>query len=178
MLTSPVPSVEETRANSAFEALIWALSRPGRPRDLPGAGEAVIIDALLDRECRVFCADPRLVPKVLESGAVIVEQDKADHVFLGAILTLDGLKSLSVGTDLYPDDGATVVIRARIGAGDLLRLTGPGVDGEETISVGGLPHGFWAFRRDLIRYPMGFDLFLVDGAQVLGLPRSTNIEVL
>jgi alpha-D-ribose 1-methylphosphonate 5-triphosphate synthase subunit PhnH len=33
-------------------------------------------------------------------------------------------------------------------------------------------------RTALCRYPAGFDLFLICGAQVIGLPRSTTIEVL
>ena len=29
-----------------------------------------------------------------------------------------------------------------------------------------------------MRYPMGFEIFLVDGARILGVPRSTVVEVL
>lgn len=178
MMDAPTPSKGETRSNAAFEALIWALSRPGRIRDLPEAGELSVIDALLDRECRVFCADPALVPKVLASGALITEIDKADHVFLGALTGLDALPHLRVGSDLYPDEGATVVIRARLGGGPTLRLRGPGIETAEAVRIGGLPDAFWRLCGDLIRYPMGFDVFFVDGTKVLGLPRSTEVEVL
>ncbi|KAB6715617.1 MULTISPECIES: phosphonate C-P lyase system protein PhnH [Roseobacteraceae] len=178
MRTAPTPSREETRANATFEALIWSMSRPGRLRDLPERGEAQIIEALIDRECHVFCADPLLMPKVLETGARIAALAGADHVFLGMLTDLDGLKSLSTGSDLYPDGGASVVIRARLGEGSRLRLTGPGIETEECVHIGGVPDGFWSLRRDLIQYPMGFDVFFIDGARVLGLPRSTKVEML
>jgi alpha-D-ribose 1-methylphosphonate 5-triphosphate synthase subunit PhnH len=29
-----------------------------------------------------------------------------------------------------------------------------------------------------MRYPMGFEVFLVDGDRVLGLPRTTAVEVI
>jgi len=178
MMTAPIPSAEETCANGAFEALIWSLSRPGHIRSLPDASEGVIIEALLDRECHVFCADPLLMPKVMESGAMIANIDKADHVFLGALTDLDPLKSLRMGSDLYPDEGATLVVRAILGEGPVLRLKGPGIETTEMVQIAGLPDGFWTLRRDLIRYPMGFDVFFVDGDKVMGLPRSTEVEVL
>lgn len=176
MIAAPTPSDGETRANAAFEALLWALSRPGRVRTLPEAAEPLVIEALLDRECRVCCADPTLMPNVLKSGALLTQIDKADHVFLGALTGLGVLSRLRVGSDLYPDEGATVVIRARLGVGPTLRLRGPGIEIGQTVRIGGLPDAFWRLRRDLIRYPMGFDVFFVDGARVLGLPRSTEVE--
>ncbi|AJE45790.1 phosphonate C-P lyase system protein PhnH [Celeribacter indicus] len=178
MLKTPIPSKTENLANTAFDALIRSLSRPGRIRDLPEPGETPIIAALLDRECRVFCADPLLMPQVLASGAMLSEIEEADHVFLGALTDPDALRPVRLGSDLYPDDGATVVVRARLGEGQGLRLTGPGIETGETVRIGGLPDGFWRLRRDLVCYPRGFDVFFVDGAKVIGLPRSTEVEVL
>lgn len=176
MLSTPIPSTEESRANAAFEALIWAMSRPGQVQILPEPREAPLIEALLDRECRVFSADPLLIPKVMESGAVITEVSRADHVFLGALNDLTVLPLLRMGSDLYPDEGATVVIRARFDAGPELQLSGPGIETRQPLQIGGLPEGFWRLRRDLIRYPMGFDLMFVDGDGVIGLPRSSVVE--
>ena len=178
MLGTPVRTDAEAAANAAFDALLWALSRPGLGRDLPEPGEAGIIAALLDRECRAYSADPRLVPQIMRAGAEVAEVAEADHVFLGRVTSADALHPVQVGSDLYPDDGATVVVQAEIGAGPRLLLTGPGVDGAVEVRIGGLPDGFWQARAALIRYPMGFDLFFVDGTRVMGLPRSTNVEVL
>ncbi len=176
MLSVPAPSPAEMRDNAAFDALLWSLSRPGRPRDLPEPGESGIITALLDRECLVYADDPLLMPQIMRTGATLSDIEKADHVFLGAMGTSDPLADIAIGTDFYPDDGATVIIRAKIGSGPALRLTGPGVDGILTLHMGGLPEGFWKARTARLRYPMGFDLFFVDGARVVGIPRSTTVE--
>jgi alpha-D-ribose 1-methylphosphonate 5-triphosphate synthase subunit PhnH len=37
---------------------------------------------------------------------------------------------------------------------------------------------FWAMRAMLCAYPEGFDMLLVDGRSVIGIPRSTQVEVL
>lgn len=178
MLTVPTASAEETRGNETFDALLWALSRPGLPRDVAQDAEVAIVDALIDRECDVYCADPLLMSQVLKTGARLAGADTADHAFLGKIADLSVLDVLRIGTDLYPDDGATIVVKAQIGTGERLRLSGPGVDGAVQINIGGLPDGFWAKRADCLRYPMGFDIFLIDEGRVIGLPRSTIIEVL
>lgn len=178
MYLAPAPSDAETRANQAFDALLGALSRPGQIKALPTPEEDSIIDALIDRECRVFCADPTLMPRVLETGAMITDLAKADHVFGGQLQKPEMLLSLKQGSDLYPDEGATVILHATLNTGPKLRLSGPGIETQTDISIGGLPDGFWKMRKDLIRYPMGFDLFFVEGTQVLGVPRSTLVEEL
>ncbi len=178
MLSVPHRSEAEIRANASFDALLWTLSRPGRIRELPEPGETPIIEALIDRECRVHSTDPRLISQIMRTGANIAELSEADHVFLGQLSDLDMLNGFRLGSDLYPDDGATVVIRAEIGTGQNLRLSGPGVDGIVDLRVGGLPLQFWRARAKLLRYPTGFDLFLLDGHQVVGLPRSTSVEVI
>jgi alpha-D-ribose 1-methylphosphonate 5-triphosphate synthase subunit PhnH len=102
----------------------------------------------------------------------------ADHVFLSHPLTVNLLHDLRLGSDLHPEDGATLVVTAKIGEGDALRLTGPGVDGQVDVTIGGVPKQVWQVRAQIMRYPMGFEMFVIDGARVLGLPRSTRIEVL
>ncbi len=178
MLTVPTPSVSERRDNQTFEALLWALSRPGRPRTLPEAGDIPLLNALVDRECRVHAADPLLIPAVLKTGAAVAELDAADHIFAGKLRDLTVLERIQLGSDLYPDDGATLVVHVDLNTGPTLRLTGPGVDGNEELQIGGLPDSFWQRRAEVMRYPTGFDLFCVDGDQVIGIPRSTEIKVL
>lgn len=178
LAATPVPSPDEARANQSFDALLWALSRPGQTRHMPVAGEDGIIQALLDRECRAYSADPELTPAITRTGAEIAPVERADYVFLGQLQQPDVLRQVTTGSDLYPDAGATVVLRAQIGHGPRLRLSGPGVDGTCEIQISGLPEGMWSVRSAVMRYPMGFDLFLVDGDQVVGIPRSCKVEVL
>ncbi|NDD10352.1 MAG: phosphonate C-P lyase system protein PhnH [Rhodobacteraceae bacterium] len=176
MLAAPEPSPSETRDNVTFNALLWALSRPGLPQDLAMPGEVSIISALLDRECLVYTADPLLMPEILRAGAELSSIENAGHVFFGAMKASDPIADIAIGSDYYPDDGATVIIRANIGSGSVVKLTGPGVDGAVTLELNGLPDGFWKARDARQRYPQGFDLFFVDGACVVGIPRSTNVE--
>lgn len=174
----PVPDALEARTNATFEALMWAMSRPGSVQVLPAPGLAGIAEALLDRECRVFCDDPALADRIAAFGAAPMPLPLADHCFLSLGSTIDRLAQVAVGSALYPDDGATVVAEAQFGTGQRLRLTGPGIETHAEVSLDGIAPGFWAMRAALCRYPAGFDLFLICGAQVIGLPRSTIIEVL
>jgi len=175
---APTPSLAETRANQTFDALLWALSRPGHIRTLPEAGDGAIVEALMDRECTGNAIDPRLIPTILRTGAEIQTLEHAEYVFMGACTDANLVTAVKRGSDLYPDDAATVVVHAQFDQGQPLRLTGPGVDKEITLRIGGLPDGFWQARAASIRYPMGPDLFVLDGARVMGVPRTTDVEVL
>jgi alpha-D-ribose 1-methylphosphonate 5-triphosphate synthase subunit PhnH len=176
MTAHPAPSGFETRTNATYEALMWALSRPGLAREMPTPGQAAIIEALIDRECRVHCADPELAEVAGRTGARLVEPARADHLFFDSLPTSDILGQIGLGSDLHPEAGATLVCNAVLGKGPRLRLTGPGCDGAVEVRIGGLPDGFWQARARLMRYPMGFELFFVDGARVLGIPRSTTVS--
>lgn len=178
MNAHPIPSDFETRTNAMYEALMWALSRPGLVRRLPTAGPSAIVEALLDRECAVYCDDTELSQIASRTGAAIVAPEVADHLFLTQEPDNAVLTSLRQGSDMYPEDGATLILPAGFGTGFRLRLTGPGVDGALGICISGISSAFWAARTRIMRYPIGFEVFLLDGDQVMGLPRSTSIEVL
>ncbi|MEL6683820.1 MAG: phosphonate C-P lyase system protein PhnH [Pseudomonadota bacterium] len=172
----PTPSDFEVRTNATYDALMWALSRPGLARDLPAPGQAGLIETLIDRECAVYCEDADMAEIAARTGAEMVAPEKADHLFLTQPpAQLIGLRQ---GSDMYPEEGATLVIPATFGAGDRLRLTGPGVDGEVEMILTGIPQSFWAERQRVMRYPMGFEVFLLDGATVIGIPRTTVVEVI
>lgn len=178
MTTHPAPSDFEARTNATYDALMWALSRPGLPRDLPPPGQMGLAEALLDRECNVHCAEPELAGLVARTGAALVAPEDADHLFFDTLPAADVLTRISLGSDLYPETGATLVCNGTIGSGQALRLTGPGCKGPVEIRLGGLPEGFWQMRARVLRYPLGFELFVIDGARVLGVPRSCTVEVL
>lgn len=181
MIAHPLPSVLETRCNAAFEAVMWALSRPGVVRDLPEPGMGQILEALIDRECAVHCADPMLADMAARRGAMAVALEEADHVFVADIME-DLPGRLRRGSDIYPEDGATLVAPARLDPGpdqaSRLHLSGPGVNGDLVIAVGGILAGFWQCRTRKTRYPTGFEILLIDGARLLGVPRTTMVEVL
>ena len=58
-----------------------------------------------------------------------------------------------------------------------MQLAGPGIQHKSDLCVEHLPREFWRLRADKIHYPLGIDIFLVDGKQVVGLPRTTTVEI-
>jgi len=111
----------------------------------------------------------------MRTGAELTDIGKVDRIFLGAITTSGLLVYIATGNDYYPDDKATVIIRANIGFGPASRLTGPGNDGAAPLQLDGLPTGFWNARAARLRYSKGLDLFFVDGARAVGMHRSTTM---
>ncbi|SMC70728.1 phosphonate C-P lyase system protein PhnH [Rhizobium sp. RU36D] len=179
-LKAPIPNAAEILANRTYEALMWALARPGTVQTLPSDDLAAIAETLVDRECRVFAGESDLAARIAAMGAEIVAAAQADHALL-ALDTATGLAALRevpTGTHLYPDEGATVFAAAAIGTGQRLRLSGPGIETSCEIALGGLPEDVWSIRASRCLYPTGFELFLIDGNKVIGIPRSTTIEVL
>jgi len=70
-----------------------------------------------------------------------------------------------------------VIAWERHGDGPRLALQGPGIKTIREMSVG-VPRAFWDLRRDLCSFPDGFELLLIVGDAVIGIPRSTRVEVL
>ena len=177
MLTVAPPDAVELRSNATFEALMWALSRPGDSQDMPEPGFAAIVETLVDLECSAFADDPALRAQIAATGALVATDiSQADHVFLSSLEAAQ-IAGLRCGSALYPDDGATLVAAVRHGTGHRVRLSGPGIKGAHVATLG-VPPAFWAMRAMLCAYPEGFDMLLVDGRSVIGIPRSTQVEVL
>lgn len=177
LLDAPRPDAEEIRDNAAFDAVLRALSRPGEIGQLPEPGVMTVALALIDRECRVHAPDH--AEAVRATGARLTHPDEAGHAIMALTpATLADAALLPVGSQLHPEEGATIIAPGRIGAGQRLRLTGPGIAGERQIALDGIAPAFWALREAACAYPLGFELIVVDGARVLALPRSTRVEVL
>lgn len=176
-MPTPQPTSEDLRDTAAFEALMWAMARPGTVQTLP-EGMADLALALLDRETRVHCDDADFGRRVAATGAALVSADRADHAFCTAGGAMAALAVLPAGSALYPDEGATLVMTATIGDGAVLRLTGPGIDGQAELRLGAVPAGLFDLRSARCSYPAGIDIVFVDGRRIVGLPRSTAVEVL
>lgn len=174
------PDADEIFANAGFDALMWALARPGTIQALPSSSLTAIIASLIDRECTFYTTEHDLAAPLAATGARPVRLGEADYVFarLGESHEIAPMARLKTGNLLYPDESATLIVPARIGEGLHLKLSGPGVDGAVQVSIGGIDRAFWDLRETHIRYPLGFDLYVVDGNRVIGIPRSTKVEVL
>jgi len=181
-MATPVMSPLELRQHAAFTALMWALSYPGRPQQLPARGLAAfgaIAEALVDLETGYFTPDAALAAALAATGGRTLTPDRAPYQFYPRLTAteLDALRLAPVGTYAYPDLGATLVLGCALGSGPTLSLTGPGISGSVQLRVEGLPEQLWALRTAAGPFPLGWDLLLVDGDQVVGLPRSTAVEV-
>ena len=85
----------------------------------------------------------------------------------------------NLGTLPSPEQGATLILQgSSLGEGDLhLRLTGPGIPEHRLVKIAGFDPAWWLIRQEwVINFPLGVDLLLVDRAQVMAIPRTTQIE--
>ena len=114
--------------------------------------------------------------------------EKADYVLFDGAGFDSGFALLNRGSLEFPESSATALICVEglaeepgrpEGPFRSLVLTGPGVKGRTWLSVAGLDPGYVAGRQEAVRhFPMGVDLFLVDGqGRVAGIPRTSMIEV-
>jgi alpha-D-ribose 1-methylphosphonate 5-triphosphate synthase subunit PhnH len=182
MSLSPLPSEADALSNAAFEELMWAISRPGLVRDLPSVGLEPLAKSLIDRECSYHVMrSPSLDAALAATGARSAPLTEAEYIFASSLSSLEqvsALKGLRTGSLAYPDEAATLFAPARIGSGQALRLSGPGIKASITIEIGDVDPSFWSMREKAIRYPLGWDLYLIDAAALISIPRSTKIEVL
>ncbi|WID94193.1 phosphonate C-P lyase system protein PhnH [Bosea vestrisii] len=180
------------QSQGAFRALLAALSEPGLARDLGEAIEAptglepataVALLTLADYETPIW------LPAALRDGpagawlrfhcgaALVEDPARAAFAVIDGAAPEPKLAAFSAGDDQFPDRSTTVLVQCSgFEGGETVTLEGPGIAGHRTIAPAGLRHGFWAEVADnAALYPLGVDLLLVRGNQLLGLPRSTQI---
>ena len=184
----PVQTPHEARAHATFDALMRALSYPGRPQTLRLEEErtpfTAIAEALLDLEVTAFSTDQLLEADLRATGAKLATLERAEYIFVPRLTKaeLPLLQRVNRGSTLTPDDAATLVIgasfaREPIESAQSLRLRGPGIRDSLEMQIAGLPHDFWRVREAIIAFPIGWDVFFVDGNQILGLPRTIVVEM-
>jgi alpha-D-ribose 1-methylphosphonate 5-triphosphate synthase subunit PhnH len=176
-MSHPLYTADEARSRETFLALMWAFSYPGRLQSLPSDDAfALIAGALLDLETNFYTPDLEIHRTLLQTGARSLSAEKAAYHFYPSLTieTLGDVKRARIGTMLYPDEAATLVIGCGLEHGETFRLSGPGVPGQVVVQLAGLPTEFWRMRAN--RYPLGWDVLLIDDGRVLGLPRSTTVE--
>lgn len=184
-MTTPTLSRAEGVNRQTFLALMWALSHPGRTYEFdaavaqPPENLAAIGDCLLDLETTFFTPDAALGQRLEQTTARRVPADEAAYHFYPQVREQDlqEIERASVGDMLYPDRSATLVLGCTLGQGVEMTLSGPGIQQQATIQVGSVPHALWTLRAQTLRYPIGWDIFLVDKNQVVGLPRTTELSI-
>ena len=179
-MTFPAYTPAEAQSRETFLGLMWALSYPGRVHQLPidSGAFALIAETLLDLETSYYTPNESLQSTLVGTGAHARHMTEAAYHFYQQVNDSDLLtvRQASVGTMLYPDTSATLIIGCSLNTGAEFILTGPGVNGQQAVQIGGVPDDFWDLRETACKYPLGWDIYFVDGQQVVGLPRSTRME--
>lgn len=187
-------------AQRVFRALIDALARPGQLRSVgshlsPSAEASVAARATLLALCDsttpvwLQCHLPALASSLrFHTGAPLLDGTESLRQAQFALLTdpsqWPALEHFSLGTAVQPEYSTTLIIDVSAmdigtqGDGLPLRLRGPGIQTHTDITVAGLSPAFWQARAALApRFPAGLDLLLAANDTVLGIPRTTQVEV-
>jgi alpha-D-ribose 1-methylphosphonate 5-triphosphate synthase subunit PhnH len=94
---------------------------------------------------------------------------------------LSQIRLIKQGTLLAPEDGATLLVwsdQEISGAAGPVGIVGPGIESSVSIQVSDTLLGL--FKRRLavhFEYPMGFEVFVVSPEGVLGIPRTSTLEI-
>jgi len=194
--TAPGPGFADPVADSqrAFRALLEAIAQPGTvqtigagltpPAPLSHAAAAMLL-TLVDFETPLWLDTAARQPAVeawvrFHCGAPLVDDPGTARFALVAdpMSSLLPLDRFPIGDDAFPDRSATVIVAVDgLTTGGGWRLSGPGIEQEARLEVGGLPPGFasaWLENRGL--FPCGVDLFLTADDRVAALPRTVRLE--
>ena len=175
-------------AQSCFRAMLDAMSRPGTvvaagaglrpPAPLDPATAAVLL-TLVDADTPLWldlAASSAADWAAFHCGAPRAESIGASA--FACALAMPALSSLHPGTDLAPEESATLILQVpALGQGTPFRLSGPGLRAPARLRLDGMPDDFaaqWAGNHAL--YPCGVDLVLCAGERLCALPRSVRIE--
>ena len=179
------PAVE---AQACFRAVLDAMSRPGTvhpagagltPPDVLDPATASLLLTLADGDTPVWL-DPAFAAAwdwiAFHCGAV--RATSAGSAVFACARDMPALDCLHPGSDLAPEDSATLVLQVRaFGQGTPWHLSGPGLREPSVLCVDGLPGDFtaqWAANHAL--YPRGIDMVLCAGAELCALPRTLHVQ--
>ena len=179
-------------SQAVFRAVMDAMARPGsihrviRPLATPARlahATAALLLTLVDGETPLWldgqaasawnwisfhCGAPKAEPAMAQFAVVL------DAVVLDEI----ALDQFCTGSDEAPENSATVMLQVTgFGTGETLRLSGPGLAAENTLTVDGLPTQIQAFLRSNRRlFPRGIDVILCASDEIAALPRTVEIR--
>lgn len=177
---------------AAFRSVLDAMASPGAPQRLPVAPAAIpplspaaamAMKVLADADAPVWLGRSRSGPEIDRYVRFYVNAapvaDPARAAFLCG--TWDELAALhdgaapSIGTPERPDLSATYLVEvAGFDQGPSAELRGPGLKDPRRLAVEGVDERFWPFvAANAAQFPLGVDLILCAGDQLVGLPRSS-----
>jgi alpha-D-ribose 1-methylphosphonate 5-triphosphate synthase subunit PhnH len=177
-----------------FRGILDAMAHPGKIvelADLPDAPKALnkaaasICLALVDFETPLW-ADDAIAAKAqvmthiqFHCGCPITtDPEMARFALLSHVTNVTSFTIFCQGTDERPDLSTTVMVQAEgFGGGEDVRLSGPGIKTETTLSIIGAGAEFWqAVRDNAKRFPRGVDLMICADNAIVCLPRTIQVE--
>ncbi|CAN7527948.1 phosphonate C-P lyase system protein PhnH [Caballeronia sp. LjRoot29] len=201
-LATLTPGFNDTVHDSqgVFRALLDALSRPGKivsidavlpsleqdggtaAAHVPMAAFAALL-ALADYSTPVLLQhEHRGLSDALRfhTGAPLTN-DHAQAVFayLHDAQSLPPLDAFSLGDPETPESAAMLFISVdSLNEGPQMTWRGPGIRDSQAVRIAGVTPSFWHERALLAsQFPCGIDCYFVHGGSVIGLPRTTRVEV-
>jgi alpha-D-ribose 1-methylphosphonate 5-triphosphate synthase subunit PhnH len=181
-------------AQTCFRVLLDALARPGTVgsidvafdedvlRRWPAAAFGAML-ALADFSTPVWLQhhDEALVQAIRFHTDAPLAQTPAAAAFayVADAAALPAPDTFALGTPEAPQGAATVLIRVdALEGGRPLTLSGPGIQSSVRIEPRGIADTFWQARASLASAaPCGIDCYLVCGRSVIGIPRTTRVEL-
>lgn len=176
-----------------FRNVLDAMAHPGRVVTLPAppevppplmAGAAAICLALLDFETPLWLDGRAATPGAIEylrfhcGVPIVATPETASFALIAEPGRMPPPEVFATGTDEYPDRSVTLIVQVEgLRSGTGRRLGGPGIDGEASLGVEGVPEQFWAMLvKNKALFPRGVDVLLAAGTLVAALPRTTRVE--
>ncbi|MAM86527.1 MAG: phosphonate C-P lyase system protein PhnH [unclassified Hahellaceae] len=182
-----------TQAQQIFRNILGAMAEPGRlfqldkldgPAGLNSATWQSCL-ALADLDTNIWIEPAVRTPQALDAlrfhtGCRYTEQaEDADFAIASSNLSTP-LSTFKQGSDEYPDRSCTLIVQVSdLTRGQRLRLTGPGIQSERTITIADISPD-WVAQLQFNRkaFPCGIDLILTSGELLMALPRTTQITLI
>jgi alpha-D-ribose 1-methylphosphonate 5-triphosphate synthase subunit PhnH len=179
------------QSQAAFRLLMNAMAQPGRIVDLSHAVQppaplepaaAAFLATLADYDTPVWFehsgADTAASWLTFHTGAAVTKDPStASFAVLSKNSPVSGWQNFAMGSLSYPDQSATLLLPVEsLRDGTPLTVRGPGIEAVATIAPRGLPDGFTeTMAINAARFPLGFDLLMTCGSELLALPRTTRL---
>jgi alpha-D-ribose 1-methylphosphonate 5-triphosphate synthase subunit PhnH len=148
-----------------FRAALLALAYPGWPVPVTGANDHEIARALIEASWP-------------DSTNVSTEPESADVLLVEGPSSDGRLLKAPRGTEELPEEGATAIYIVHQPTSTEVRLSGPGIDGMSTVVLPLTAQELADRAVCCAHRPLGVDLLMITGGTVIGLPRSTRVEVI
>lgn len=181
-------------AQTCFRVLLDVLARPGTVGSIDAAFDDDVLRrwpaaafgamlTLVDFSTPVWLQQPdeALAQAIrFHTDAPLAQtSEAAAFAYVADAATLPAPDTFALGTPEAPQGSTTLIIRVdAFEGGRPLTLSGPGIQSSVRVAPIGIPDAFWHARASLAALaPCGIDCYLVCGRSVIGIPRTTRVEL-